>query len=103
MYLARVVGNVVSTQKDPGLIGWKMLMCENLDMRTSPPKGTGSFSVVVDLVGAGNGEIVIIVSGSSARMTDRTKTAPVDTAIVGIVDTLEVNGETIYCKKSTET
>lgn len=102
MNLARVVGNVVSTQKDEGLVGWKLLICESLDMREIPPKGTGSFNVVADVVGAGVGEIVIIVAGSSARMTERTKNMPLDSAIIGIVDTLEVDGKKVYDKQETE-
>ena len=102
MFLARVVGTVVSTQKDPNLTGWKLLTCEHLDLRSSPPKGTGTFSVVADVVGAGVGEIVFVVSGSSARMTEHTKDKPIDSAIVGIVDTLEVDGNTIYNKEQSD-
>ena len=87
MLLARVVGTVVATRKDPRLEGHKLLLARSVD-----PSGNieGGYLVAVDTVDAGVGETVLIVSGSSARMAAGMKDCPVDAAIVGIVDHVEV-------------
>jgi microcompartment protein CcmK/EutM len=84
--LARIVGTVVATRKDPRLVSNKLLLVRPVD-----PKGTvdGGYLVAVDTVDAGVGETVLIVSGSSARMASGMKDCPVDAAIVGIVDAVE--------------
>ena len=88
MILARVVGTVVATRKDPRLVSSKLLIARPMD-----PKGKaeGSYVVAVDTVDAGVGETVLIVSGSSARMASGMKDCPVDAAIVGIVDHVDVD------------
>jgi len=88
MLLARVVGNVVATKKDARLEGRKLLVVEAI---TPAGEGKGSHLVAVDAVGAGVGETVLAVQGSSARMTEGLKDIPVDTAIVGIVDQVEID------------
>ncbi|MCX7717640.1 MAG: EutN/CcmL family microcompartment protein [Candidatus Sumerlaeaceae bacterium] len=93
--MGRVVGTVVSTQKDEGMVGFKLLVVQNLDLSM---KLTNSYTVAVDAVGAGMGEVVIVVQGSSARLTDQTKNRPVDAAIICIVDSIEVEGRRIYEK-----
>ena len=87
MILAKVVGTVVATRKDPRLVSSKLLIARPMD-----PKGKaeGSYIVAIDTVDAGFGETVLIVSGSSARMAAGLKDCPVDAAIVGIVDHVEV-------------
>ena len=87
MLLARIVGTVVATRKDPRLVGTKLLVARAVDPRGKPE---GSYLVAVDTVDAGVGETVLIVSGSSARMASGLKDCPVDAAIVGIIDTIEV-------------
>ena len=88
MILARVVGTVVATRKDSRLEGRKLLVLQF----ESPRGGTrDAFLVAVDTVGAGVGERVIAVQGGSARMAQGCKDAPVDTAIVGIVDSLSLD------------
>ncbi len=88
MYLARIVGTVVATRKDERLEGCKLLLVQPID----PAGGdSGTPVVAVDTVSAGYAETVIVVSGSSARMTSRTKDSPVDAAIVGIVDTVTMD------------
>lgn len=91
MKLGKVIGNVVSTHKDPKLNGQKLLIVEPFD-----PKTKESFLPIVaaDGVGAGNNEIVLYITGSGAR-TSIGKELPIDAAIVGIVDSIEVNGEVI--------
>ena len=88
MILARVVGTVVATRKDPRLEGKKLLVLKPI----SPEGGDeAGYVVAVDTVSAGFRETVIVVSGSSARMAEGCKDKPVDTAIVGIVDTISLD------------
>jgi ethanolamine utilization protein EutN len=86
--LARIVGTVVATRKDPRLVSNKLLVVRPVDPRG---KADSNYLVAVDTVDAGVGETVLIVSGSSARMASGMKDCPVDAAIVGIIDTVEVS------------
>jgi ethanolamine utilization protein EutN len=86
--LAKVVGTVVATRKDPRLVSSKLLIARPMDPRG---KAEGSYLVAVDTVDAGIGETVLIVSGSSARMASGMKDCPIDAAIVGIIDDIELN------------
>jgi microcompartment protein CcmK/EutM len=86
--LAKVVGTVVATRKDPRLVSTKLLIARAIDPRGKPD---GNYVVAVDTVDAGFGETVLIVGGSSARMASGMKDCPVDAAIVGIVDMVEIN------------
>lgn len=88
MQLAKIVGTVVATRKDPRLVSNKLLIARTVDPRG---KADGNYLVAVDTVDAGVGESVLIVSGSSARMASGMKDCPVDAAIVGIVDTVELS------------
>ncbi len=88
MILARVVGTVVATRKDPRLEGKKLLILKPV---TPNGEDLGGYVVAVDTVSAGYRETVIAVSGSSARMAEGCKDRPVDTAIVGIVDTVTLD------------
>lgn len=88
MILARVVGTVVATRKDPRLEGSKLLILKPVSPEGIPEAG---YVIAVDTVGAGSNELVIAVSGSSARMADGCKEKPVDTAIIGIVDTVHLS------------
>ena len=87
MILAKIVGTVVATRKDERLVSNKLLVARQMDPRGQT---NGAYVVAVDTVDAGFGETVLIVSGSSARMAAGMKDCPVDAAIVGIVDTIEV-------------
>jgi microcompartment protein CcmK/EutM len=88
MILARVVGTVVATRKDPRLEGKKLLIVKPV----SPEgKDEAGYLVAVDTVSAGFKERVLVVSGSSARMAEGCKDLPVDTAIVGIVDDVRLD------------
>lgn len=88
MYLAKVVGTVVSTRKDDNLIGNKMLLVKEL---SDTLEVVGKTEIAVDTVGAGTGETVIISKGSSAKYALGNPTTPVDATIVGIVDSVEIN------------
>jgi len=95
MLLAQVVGTVVSTRKDRGLLGLKLLLVREVDTKLEP---TGNYVVAADAVGAGADEIVLIAQGSSARLTEVSREKPVDAVIVGIVDSVEMSGRDIYLK-----
>jgi microcompartment protein CcmK/EutM len=88
MILGRIAGTVVATRKDEKLEGRKLLLVRTIDPETRKESG---YVVAVDTVGAGAGETVLCVSGSSARMASGLKDHPVDTAIVGIVDILQLD------------
>jgi ethanolamine utilization protein EutN len=87
LLLARIVGTVVATRKDPRLVGNKLLLARPVDPRG---KAEGSYLVAVDTVDAGVGETVLIVSGSSARMAAGMKDCPVDAAVIGIIDAVDL-------------
>src|ERR1017187_4888023 len=93
MFIAKVIGNVVSTQKNVKFLGMKLLLIQPYISRESKLEISGSSVVAVDSVGAGAGECVLFTQGSSARLTAATKGAPVDAVIVCIVDTIEVDGK----------
>ena len=107
MFLARVTGNVVASQKDKTLNGQKLLVVEPLNVKydeaTNQPAtlgNTGRAIVAIDVVGAGDGQLVLIVQGSSARMTDVTKNLPADAIVVGIVDSAEYGGKVFFKAES---
>ena len=88
MILARVVGTIVATRKDPRLEGFKLLIVKPVSPEGQDESG---YVIAVDTVGAGSKETVIVVSGSSARMAEGCKDKPVDASVVGIVDTVTLN------------
>ena len=96
MVLARVVGNVVSTRKEPKIEGIRFLVLEKVNPETL--KGLGDYVVAMDGVGANIGEIVFYVAGSSARMTSVTEGRPADATITAIVDAIDIRGEYVYHK-----
>lgn len=89
MILSRVVGNLIATRKDPRLEGQKLLIVQAITPDGEPKPG--SYLVAVDTVGAGVTDTVITVAGSSARMAEGLRETPVDTAIVGIVDEIDLD------------
>ena len=97
MVLARVVGTVVSTRKEPKIEGIKFLVLEKINPETM--KGLGDFVVAMDGVGANLGEVVFFVAGSSARMTAVTEGRPADATITAIVDAVDIRGEYVYHKE----
>ena len=95
MFLAKVIGNVVATQKNARFQGMKLLLIQPYITREGKLVESGSSVVAVDSVGAGQGELVMFTQGSSARLTEITKDSPTDTVIIGIVDTVEVAGRRV--------
>lgn len=87
MFLGKVVGTVWATRKDENLVGMKFQIVKHvgLDYRVKD-----TFVVAVDTVQAGVGDIVLVVSGSSARQTEQTKNKPVDAVIMAVIDKLDV-------------
>lgn len=95
MLLGKVVGTVVSTNKEPRLEGLKLQVLEILDIKGKPNK---NYVIAIDAVGAGVGEIVLYAAGSSARQTEATNNKPCDAVIMAIVDSWDVNNELVYNK-----
>lgn len=92
MFLAKVIGNVVATQKHAKFEGFKLLLIQPYVAKDGAVAPSGSSVVAVDSVSAGPGEFVLFTQGSSARLTPVTKDSPTDAVIVGIVDTVEIDG-----------
>jgi microcompartment protein CcmK/EutM len=87
LIIAKVVGTVVATRKDERLVSTKLLVARPIDPTGKPD---ANYLVAVDTVDAGVGETVLIVSGSSARMAAGLKDCPVDAAIIGVIDAIDV-------------
>lgn len=99
MFLGRITGSLVATQKVESMVGQKLLVVEPLrvnEKNQSDLQPTGRTFVVVDTVGAGEGEVVLCVQGSSARFTPETKQLPVDAAIIGIVDRVQIGSKSVF-------
>lgn len=99
MFLAKVTGTVVATQKVASMTGQRLLTVEPL--RVDPQSrdrliGTGRTFVCFDTVGAGLNETVLIVQGSSARMVPELEKLPTDATIIGIVDVVQVENKTVF-------
>src|SRR6478609_5529008 len=99
MFLAKVTGSLIATQKVESMVGHKLLVVEPYRLDPNDRNRlvtTGRTFVAVDTLGAGQGEFVLITQGSSARLTPETKSLPVDAVIIGIVDTVRVDQESVY-------
>lgn len=112
MFLGRVKGHIVATAKDPGIKGRKLIVIEPLrvayedaaaaanaveagDVQKGRFEVTGRAIVALDMIGAGEGQLVLIVQGSSARLAEGCHDAPTDAVVVGIVDEAVVMGQRI--------
>ena len=99
MFVGRVTGNVVATQKVASMTGHKLLMVEpyRVDEKSRDRLvPTGRSFVVVDTLGAGLGEMVLVCQGSSARLTPETEKLPIDAVVIGLIGTVDVEGNVIY-------
>lgn len=96
MKLARVVGTVVSTHKEPSLTGTKFLLVQLLD---AAGKALPAYEVAADCIGAGLSEVVLLSLGSAARQVSTKNTYPVDALIVAIVDTVALGNDLTYSKR----
>jgi microcompartment protein CcmK/EutM len=95
MMIARVIGTVVSTRKEPTIEGLRLLVCQPLN---AEGEKAGAPVVAADAVGAGVGETILYATGSSARQTVATQNRPVDAVVMAIVDHWEVGGDYKYRK-----
>jgi ethanolamine utilization protein EutN len=103
MFIAKVTGSLVSTQKIESMRGYKLLVVEPYRVEGNDRRtlvSTGRTFVAVDTLGAGEGEFVLITQGSSARMTPETKNLPIDTVIVGIVDKVHVDQACVFDRQT---
>jgi ethanolamine utilization protein EutN len=103
MFVAKVTGSLVSTQKVESMVGFKLLVVE--PYRIDPQQRqslvtTGRTFIAVDTLGAGEGDYVLICQGSSARLTPETKNLPIDTIVIGIVDHVHVESQCVYSRES---
>jgi microcompartment protein CcmK/EutM len=101
MFIAKVTGSVVASQKVKAVNGKKLLLVQAMTVEGSPPtlKATSRVAVAIDTVGAGEGELVIVTQGSSARLTDMTSDVPTDAVIVGIIDAVQVGSAEVFKKQ----
>jgi microcompartment protein CcmK/EutM len=104
MQLARVRGNVVASVKDAGLASLKLLLLEAVDATdpdaASSIKGaSANVYVAIDLIGAGVGEVVLVVHGSAARLAADSQHVPTDAAVVAIVDVVHLDGRSTFIKR----
>ena len=105
MFVAKVTGSIVSTEKVDSMRGQKLLVVEPYRLDSSRDKltTTGRTFVAVDTLGAGVGDYVLIVQGSSARFTPETQKLPIDCVVIGIVDSVNIEKSTVYSRQSEET
>ena len=99
MFIARVTGSVVSTQKIETMTGHKLLVVEPYRLEAKKRQSlvtTGRTFIAVDTLGAGEDDFVLITQGSSARLTPETKELPIDAIIIGIVDSVHVEKTNVY-------
>ena len=104
MFLGRVTGSVVATQKTASMIGRKLLLVEPYRVAETTRDRlvpTGRSFVVVDSLGAGIGEMVLVCQGSSARLTPETEKLPIDAVVIGLIDSVNVEGTTIFSNRKT--
>jgi microcompartment protein CcmK/EutM len=102
MFVALVTGSVVATQKTEAMTGHKLLVVEpyRLDEKSrSTLVSTGRTFIAVDTLGAGEGQFVLVTQGSSARLTPETKSLPIDAVVIGLVDTVRVEGKEVFSRK----
>jgi ethanolamine utilization protein EutN len=99
MFVARVTGSLVSTQKLESMVGYKLLLVEPYRLDAEQRRSlvtTGRMFVAVDVLGAGEGDFVLVAQGSSARLTPETKSMPIDTLIIGLIDHVHVEDYCVY-------
>lgn len=102
MFVALVTGSVVATQKTDSMIGQKLLVVEpyRLDEKSRDRLvSTGRTFIAVDALGAGEGQFVLVTQGSSARLTPETALLPVDAVVIGLIDSVRIEGREVFQKK----
>ncbi len=105
MFVAKVTGTLISTQKVEAMVGYKLLVVEPYRLEPKQRKQlvtTGRTFVAVDTLGAGKGEFVLLTQGSSARLTPETKNLPIDAVVVGIVDQVHIDDGCVFDRESAQ-
>ena len=87
MFMAKVIGNVVATMKEESLVGYKLMIIRRINVKEEE---VGQEEIAADYVGAGIGDCVLIGQGSSVRVSETKKNAPIDMAVIGIIDSIDV-------------
>ena len=103
MFVAKVTGSLVATQKVSTMVGYKLLVVEPYRVEPKDRKSlatTGRTFVAVDTLGAGIGDYVLLTQGSSARLTPETKNMPIDAVVIGIVDQVHIDNGCVYSRES---
>ena len=101
MFIAQVTGSVVATHKTATMTGQKLLVVEpyRLDEKSrSRLVSTGRTFIAVDTLGAGEWQFVLVTQGSSARLTPETKSLPIDAVVIGLVDSVRVEGRDVFSR-----
>jgi microcompartment protein CcmK/EutM len=101
MFVARVTGSVVATQKTGTMTGHKLLVVEPYRLEEKSRDRlvtTGRTFIAVDTLGAGEGQFVLVTQGSSARLTPETKSLPIDAVVIGLVDSVRVDGRDVFSR-----
>jgi ethanolamine utilization protein EutN len=99
MFVAKVTGSLVATQKVSSMVGYKLLVVEPYRLEATNRESlvtTGRTFVAVDMLGAGEGDFVLLTQGSSARLTPETKDMPIDAVVIGIVDSVHIDQTAVY-------
>lgn len=105
MFVAKVTGSMVATQKVASMTGFKLLVVEPYRLEPKDRQSlvtTGRTFIAVDTLGAGVGDYVLLTQGSSARLTPETKNLPVDAVIIGIVDQVHVDQMCVFNREGTK-
>ena len=95
MFIAEVIGSVVATRKTDNMEGLALRLVRKITPETTV---TDTFAVAVDVVGASEGELVLVATGSTARQTHLTDARPCDAIIMAIVDTWQIGGQVKFTK-----
>ena len=103
MFVAKVTGSLIATQKVSAMTGYKLLIVEPYRIEPGDRKSlatTGRTFVAVDTLGAGVGDYVLLTQGSSARLTPETKSLPIDAVVIGIVDQVHLDTGVVYDREA---
>ncbi len=105
MFIALVNGSVVATQKIDSMTGHKLLVVEPYRLEEKSRDrlvSTGRTFIAVDTLGAGEGQFVLVTQGSSARLTPETQSLPIDAVVIGLIDSVQIEGKNIFSQTSGE-
>ncbi len=105
MFIALVTGSVVATQKIDSMTGHKLLVVEPYRLEEKSRDrlvSTGRTFIAVDTLGAGEGQFVLVTQGSSARLTPETQSLPIDAVVIGLIDSVQIEGKNIFSQISGE-